>query len=263
MATYIPENTPEQNLSILAENPYPGRLLVVGFAGEVSVIAYAVQGRSEGSRNRRLVVQDNIVSTEIADPSLPVGDPELTIYDAMRRVGDVEIVSNGNQTDRVVRYLRSGKKIAEALEATDHEPDAPNFTPRITGFLDGDPDTREPYIGLSVISKNPLGEGSIRKLYTNYSPELAKGLHSDRPNIGWTVHTYKGEGSPLPSFDEPPFIIPIQDRAKDMAEMLWENMDSNNRVAVAAKTISSLGVSFHIIDNRESYNAGMTVSFAR
>ena len=265
MATYSPTNTPEQNLSLLADNPYPGRLLVVGFAGEAAVLAYAVQGRSEGSRNRRLVVQDNIASTEIANTSLTVGDPELTIYDAMRRVNDVEIVSNGNQTDRVVRYLRSGKTIAEALEATDHEPDKPNFTPRITGFIDGDPDDDEPFIGLSVISKNPEGEGSVRRLYTNKSKmENAVGHSPDTAKVGWSVHTYQGEGDPLPSFDEPPFTIPVHEGARDMAEMLWENMDSSNRVAVVAKTITALGVvSFHVIDKNENYNAGMTVSFAR
>jgi hypothetical protein len=265
MATYSPTNTPEQNLSLLANNPYPGRLLVVGFAGEAAVLAYAVQGRSEGSRNRRLIVQDNIAGTEIADTSLPVGDPELTIYDAMRRVYDVEIVSNGNQTDRVVRYLRSGKTIAQALEATDHEPDKPNFTPRITGFIDGDPDDGEPFIGISVISKNPKGEGSLRRLYTSQSKlEHAIGLDPDGANVGWSVHTYQGEGDPLPSFDEPPFKIPVYAEAKDMAEMLWENMDRSNRVAVVAKTVTALGLtSFHVIDNNESYNAGMTVSFAR
>lgn len=247
MAVYSPTNSPEQNLSLLAENPYPGRLLIVGFAGEVSIQAYAVEGRSEGSRNRVLTKEEGIVGTEIADTSLPVGDPELTIYDAMRTVGDLHIVSNGNQTDRVVRYLRSGKTFAEAMEATDYEPDAPNFTPRVSGFHHFDPDEGQPSFGLSVISKDPHSEDSIRRLYTDQSPELQPTLDADA--IGYCVHTYEGDGNPLPSFDQPPFTVPVEASAEAMAGMLWEHLDRENRVAVVAKAISLSGaVNFAIIN---------------
>lgn len=240
MSVYSPENSPEENLSILAENPYPGRLLVVGFAGDTAVQAYAVEGRSEGSRNRKLIEEDNIVGTEIADPSLPVGDPELTIYDAMRSIGDIHIVSNGNQTNRVVQYLRSGKAFKDAMKVTKREPDEPNFTPRITGFIDLNPGEGEPSIGLSVIRKSANGHGSIRRLYTDQSPELSQ--YSDMDNVGYAVHTYKGNVDPLPSYNEPPFIIPIQNTSYGMASMLWESLDPENRVAVAAKTIAPNGV---------------------
>jgi IMP cyclohydrolase len=248
MAIYSPTNSPEQNLAVLNQTEYPGRLLVVGFAARTSILAYAVEGRSEGSRNRRLVVQDNVVSTEIVDPSLSVGDPELTIYDAMRRVDDIEIVSNGNQTDRVIRYVRSGMTFADAMEATDHEPDKPNFTPRITGFHHSDADDGEPYFGISVVSKNPDGEGSVHKLYTDQSPEIT--LDDGSESVGYAVHTYQGDGTPLPSFDEPPFKIPVLEGARDMAELLWENLNRENRVAVAVKTINDSGVISYYIKNQ-------------
>jgi len=239
MKLYSPANSPEQNLALLAGNSYPGRLLVVGFPDVGgAVLAYALEGRSVGSRNRRLVVADNTVSTEVVDRSLSFGDPDLTIYDAMRRVGEVEIVSNGNQTDRVVRYLRCGGNFEDAMKATHHEPDAPNFTPRITGFHDLSASGDEPRFGLSVIRKDPEGDGSIRELYTDRSPEIALG----RRGVGYCVHTYQGDGDPLRSFAEAPFVVPVKDTAGEMADMLWKSLDSDNRVAVAAKTIGPDGV---------------------
>src|ERR1700722_19455710 len=117
MPIYSSENTPEENLAILAENSYPGRLLIIGFSGDIAVQAYAIEGRSDDSRNRVLIEENDIISTEIFDTTKPVGDPELTIYDAMRQVGNMHVVSNGNQTDRVARYLRSGKSFADAMAA--------------------------------------------------------------------------------------------------------------------------------------------------
>lgn len=249
MALYNAENSPEQNLAILAENPYPGRLLVVGFAAGNAMMAYAVEGRSPGSRNRRLTQQDNVVSTEVADTSLPVGDPELTIYDAMRRVGDVHIVSNGNQTDTVARYLRTEKQVADALSVTEHEPDAPNYTPRITGFHHFYAPDGWPYFGLSVIGRDPSG-GSVRKLYTDLSPEII--LEEGADSVGYAVHTYQGDSDPLIAFDEPPFRIPVLSSAEEMAGMLWESLDPENRVSVVAQTIKfdtgALSMDFSIIN---------------
>ena len=238
MTVYSPDNSPEQNLDILANNSYPGRLIVIGFAGGLTIQAYGITGRSIGSRNRVLALQDNVVSTEIADHSQPVGDPELTIYDAMRRFGDTHVVSNGNQTDRVGQYIRSGGTFAGAMKATNRETDKPNYTPRITGFYQVDADEGEPYFGLSVIRGNANGHGSIRRLYTDQSPELHLDPEVDE-NIGFGVQTYEEDrptGVPLPSFSEAPFRIPVVDSAKGMVDMLWDNL-GENRVAAVAKTI--------------------------
>ncbi|MGB4759590.1 MAG: IMP cyclohydrolase [Candidatus Saccharimonadales bacterium] len=249
MALYNPANSPEQNLEVLASNPYPGRLIVVGAMGELTIQAYAIMGRSEGSRNRVLSLQDNVVSTEVFNPSLPVGDPSLTIYDAMRQIGDVHVVSNGNQTNTIAQYLRSGNTIQEALDVTGHEPDAPNFTPRITGFYNFDADDGAPQFGLSVISKGADG-GSVRKLYTDQ--EDLFGETYDDYNISYGVHTYNGDGNPLPSFDQVPFTLPVHESAHDMAGMIWENLNPDNRVAVAAKVIQlSGGVEFALINRHD------------
>jgi hypothetical protein len=255
MPIYDPEN-PQQNLEALAANPYPGRLLVIGLSedGDRIVQAYAIMGRSEGSQNRVFVLNDGIVSTEIADPTKPVGDPELTIYDAMRTVGDTHIVSNGNQTDRVAQYLRSARTFSEAMKATKREPDKPNHTSRITGFYQIDPDETEPSIGISVIRRNKNGHGSIRKLYTDQSPTQEPRLHLSE-GFGFGVQTYEGDGNPLPPYTEPPFTIPVGGTAEGMATMLWENLDRTNRVAVVAKTIGlndgEVEVKFSIINRHQ------------
>lgn len=190
----------------------------------------------------------------MADPSLPVGDPELTIYDAMRRVGDVHVVTNGNQTDRIIRYIRAGKTFADAMYATTYEPDEPNYTPRISGFHHFDPDEGQPYFGISVISRGHDGRYGFRpyrKLYTDQSPELDFDP-LDVEEMGFAVHTYKGNGDPLPSFGELPFRVPVVGSAEEMAGMLWENLDRDNRVAVAAKTFTPEGtVDIRIINRHE------------
>lgn len=245
---------PEGNLEVLAANPYPGRLLVAGFAGETIVQAYAVEGRSEPSQNRILVEQDNIVSTEVFDKTQSVGDRALTIYDAMRSIGGVHVVSNGDQTNTVAQYLRSGGSFAEAMDARDHEPDAPNFTPRISAYILG---YDRAHFGISVISRDPAAEDpkelvSQRRLYTADSLEIDL---TQAENVGYAVHTYArdpGDGQPLVSFDEAPFLVPVEPVAQDMAEVLWENLDPKNRVSVAAKTINPDGtIDIHIINRHQ------------
>lgn len=248
---YNIHHTPEQNLEILAENYYPGRFLAVGFCpnGDAAQL-YAIGGRSEGSKNRVLVEEDNIVSTEVFDPNKSVGDPTLTIYDAMRRYRDVHVVSNGDQTSTAIQYMRCGKTFFEAMESRDYEPDSPNYTPRISGFIDmHSNEESKPVMGISVIRKVAVSDLAIRNTFseTAESPEEKLQLEN---GLGYAVHTYLGDGKPLPSYDEAPFTIPIQRDAKENAEMLWENLNPETRVAVVAKTISAatLESEFHIIN---------------
>jgi hypothetical protein len=255
--TYPPENTPEQNLKELHDTPYPGRVIVVGFAGNVAVQAYAIMGRSEGSRNRRFVEEDNIVSTEVVNPDLSVGDPELTIYDAMRRVGNMHIVSNGSQTNTVVQYLRAGRLYEDAAYSLSYEPDQPHFTPRITGFtkIAGE----QTAAGLSIVRAidQPglfMGKAPDR-VSTFFGPVEIEEMRER--NIGYAIHTYsgdEGENGKLESFNEDPFAVPVDSAARSsyaMAGMLWENLDPENRVAVVAKTIGTFGyVDFSIINRQ-------------
>ena len=258
MPLYNPENTPQQNLSVLASNPYPGRGLVIGDTGGEAVIGYFITGRSTGSRNRVLVSQNEIVSTAVADPNLETGDPELTIYDAVREVDDYNVVSNGNQTDTLVRHIRSLKTPEDALAVTDFEHDD-NSTPRITAYNHFDTDEGEPLFGISVIRRNTRDGRTIRSLWTDKSPELEFVNDSDAP-YSYAVHTYLGDGKPLPSFDEAPFTLPVQNNPEAMADMLWERLDRQNRVAVAAKYIDLAGHARIFIINAFDENGGRVLS---
>ena len=119
----------------IEENPYPGRGVVLGRSGDGAwVQVYWIMGRSDNSRNRIFVCEDGVVRTEAADPS-KVEDPSLIIYNAMRASGHRFVVSNGVQTDAIWAALEAGESFADSLSQWHHEPDAPNFTPRISAVM--------------------------------------------------------------------------------------------------------------------------------
>ncbi len=246
MIAYSSYNAPDDNLAVLSTNPYPGRLLLMGFVEGTAVQAYAIGGRSDNSRNRILKLEDGIIGTESFDKTMTVYDPELTIYDALRRCGSVHIVANGDQTATAIQYLRSGRSFEEAMKARSYEPDAPNFTPRISGFINISPAERQPKLGISLIRKDPDSDAPIHAYYTDQSPELAQ-LAS---GVGYAIHTYLGNDDPLLSFDEPPFTLPLKPTAQATAEMLWAVMHPDTRLSIAAKTIASDGTTdFHLINS--------------
>ncbi|MBQ2751377.1 MAG: inosine monophosphate cyclohydrolase, partial [Oscillospiraceae bacterium] len=122
---------------ILSENSYPGRGIVIGKSedGKKAVILYFIMGRSENSRNRVFTEKDGGIITEAHDPSKMV-DPSLIIYAPVRVIGDTTIVTNGDQTDTVYDFIKEGKTFEEALRTRTFEPDAPNFTPRVSGIVE-------------------------------------------------------------------------------------------------------------------------------
>ncbi len=242
---YSSYNTPDDNLAVLSTNPYPGRLLLLGFVEGVAVQAYAIGGRSDNSRNRILKLEDGIVGTESFDKTQPVYDPELTIYDALRRCGSVHLVGNGDQTATAIQYLRSGRSFEEAMNSRSYEPDEPNFTPRISGFIDISPAAGQPKLGISMIRKSPDSDAPIHEYYTDQLPELAQ-LAS---GVGYALHTYLGNDDPLLSFDEAPFTLPLRPTAQATAEMLWQVMHPDTRLAVAVKTIAPDGATNFFIIN--------------
>ena len=121
---------------LIADNPYVGRGIVIGKTkdGKKAATAYFIMGRSKNSRNRVFVKRDGALFTEPFDASL-VEDPSLIIYAALRRYENKLIVTNGDQTDTIYAGLAAGKGFRHALRARAFEPDAPNFTPRISGIL--------------------------------------------------------------------------------------------------------------------------------
>ena len=133
------------------------------------------------------------------------------------------------------------------MQRRQFEPDKPNYTPRISGYMDIRPTDGEPSFGISVVRRNPDTKGPLRSFYM----EGDKGMElSEAPGAGYCVHTYSGDGNPLPSFTDAPFVVPVLETAAENAEMFWQRLNPDTRVAIAAKTITASGVVDIAIINR-------------
>lgn len=212
------------NLAALRANPYPGRGLVVGTeaAGTHVIQVYWLMGRSPSSRNRRLASDGATISIEAVDPTQPI-DP-LTRYAPMReRLFDF-VVSNGDQTDTIIDG-NAPDSFERALRNREYEPDAPNYTPRISAMSTVFKDHVTNRLG--IISRSPLGTCE-RSLY--YYDDLL-------PGYGHCLHTYAGDGNPLPSFAEKPFLVPLEGDRLEIAQRYWDALDATNRVSVVVKSI--------------------------
>jgi IMP cyclohydrolase len=244
--SYSPDN-PQANLDILAQKRYPGRLLVVGRStiGFLTHV-YVVGGRSDESKNRVLREEDGIVFTQPFDPKKSVGNPKLTIYDAMRRAGTTHVVSNGDHTTTGIQFLRSGKSFEAAMNTRHPETDKLH-TARIGAFSESDPVEGEPSFAISSIVRNRLTKGPLRRYYK-------EGTHLETPDngVGYAMQTYVGDIDSPVTFGDRPFPIPLEGNSVDIAGTIWERLDPETRVAIAAKTIFPNGhVNFHIINEHE------------
>ena len=120
----------------LKTNAYPGRGIVIGRSedGKKAIAAYFIMGRSSNSRNRIFVEEGEGIRTEAFDPS-KLEDPSLIIYAPVRVLDGKTIVTNGDQTDTVYDGLQKGQTFEQSLRSREFEPDAPNYTPRISGIM--------------------------------------------------------------------------------------------------------------------------------
>ena len=214
----------------IRSNPYPGRGLVIGLCddGESFAQVYWIMGRSPNSRNRVFCADRGHVWTEAADPT-EVEDPSLIIYNAMRELPGLYIVTNGDQTDTIFRSMIHGADFEQALATRLHEPDSPNFTPRISGLLDIC--SGAPIAKLSVVKASPFDSAESNRSYFHVDA-FASGL-------GYTVTTYTGDGSPLPPFEGEPYLLPLPGDADAIADAIWEALDIDNKVSLAVKVIGA------------------------
>ncbi len=227
---------PDHNLEIFAANKYPGRGFVIGVdeTGTYFDSVYFLTGRSPNSRNRVFVKDGGTLRTAPADPS-KVKDPSLIIYTAMREHGGIYIVSNGDQTDSVYEALRKRLGYRQALANRTYEPDAPNFTPRITGICSIEPRC----VVFNRISKAFDTDKSIHQYFSYERTELPHG-------IGRCLTTYKNDGDPLPSFRGQPYPLPLWGNADYTLRRYWEALDRDNRVSIALKRIELSSGASHI-----------------
>jgi IMP cyclohydrolase len=215
----------------IASNRYPGRGLVIGLnsAGDWTLV-YWIMGRSEHSRNRQFVAERGVLRTQAFDPSKLV-DPSLIIYEAMLELPGIQLVSNGDQTRTIYDALARGQSFEAALETRAHEPDAPHYTPRISGLLDLR--AEEPRLTLGILRSNPVDPARTDRTFFRLAPPPA--------GLGRGITTYAGDGNPLPTFSGEPLLLPLPGPGAELLELYWSALDQNHRISLAVKTLARDG----------------------
>ena len=210
----------------LKRNPYPGRGIVLGRSADNrhAVIAYFIMGRSENSRNRIFSPTQDGIRTEAYDPS-KMEDPSLIIYHPVRFFGGKTIVTNGDQTDTIRDFLAEGKCFRHALMTREFEPDAPNYTPRISGVVLPDGSYK-----LSILKSFRGDPSCCCRYFYEYDHPVA--------GYGHFIHTYRGDGSPLPSFEGEPELVGLgSEPVADFANRIWDSLNEENKVSLFVRYI--------------------------
>ena len=213
---------------LICGNPYVGRGIIAGKSedGKNAVCAYFIMGRSANSRNRVFSLREGELFTEPFDET-KVEDPSLIIYAALRRCGGNLIVTNGDQTDTVYEGLCAGKSFEEALESRSFEPDAPNFTPRISALLHFE--NRDLTYKMSILkSIDEAGSACARFTYS----------YPARAGLGHFIHTYETNGTPLPVFEGEPRRVFIPSDIDDFTSDLWAALDPDNKISLYVRYTS-------------------------
>ena len=226
-----PFNIAADNLANLRSNPYPGRGIIVGLneTGQYLIQAYWIMGRSDNSRNRVFVCDevDGSVQTAAADPE-QVRDPSLIIYTAMAEKDLKYVVSNGHQTLPVLNG-KNCSDLNKLLLSWSYEPDVPNYTPRITALInlhcDGDVVAE-----FGVLSKSSLSDKCERSIYS---------IPLRKTGFGYCITTYKGNGNPLPPFEDSPYLMPLHGDINDITRTLWNALNEENKVSLVVKFIDT------------------------
>ncbi len=216
--------------SELSENAYPGRGIVIGCSedGTKAVMAYFIMGRSVNSRNRVFVEYEEGIRTQAFDPD-KLEDPSLIIYSPVRVFGNKTIVTNGDQTDTIFDGIKNGISFEQALRCREFEPDAPNYTPRISSVIRVDSDRNQFRYAMSILkSANGNPESCLRFTY---------GFKKPLPGEGHFIHTYMHDGNPLPSFEGEPKLVKIEGNIDEFTDMLWNNLNEENKVSLFVRYI--------------------------
>ena len=221
-----------EHLSLAAElavNSYPGRGIVIGRSddGLRAVIAYFIMGRSANSRNRVFTEKDGGIITQAADPS-KLEDPSLIIYAPVRVFGNRTIVTNGDQTDTIFEAYEKGRGFAKALRTRTFEPDAPNFTPRISGGVKVSKKGKMSY-KMSILRSDEGNGGSVERFFFEYPQPV--------PGEGRFLHTYRCDGNPIPSFSGEPEKVRLSGDIDTFTNMLWNSLNEDNKVSLFVREI--------------------------
>ncbi len=212
----------------LKANAYPGRGIIIGKSadGKSAVTAYFIMGRSVNSRNRVFTATSDGIRTEAADPA-KLTDPHLVIYSPVRKLGNKTIVTNGDQTDTIFELMDKQQTFEQALRTREFEDDAPNYTPRISGIMHIESGSYN--YAMSIIKSADGDPSSCQRFTFTYSAPAA--------GEGRFIHTYIGDGSPLPSFEGEPKKISVPDSIDEFTDGLWNALNEDNKVSLFVRYI--------------------------
>lgn len=224
----------------LRANSYPGRGILLGRSADnrCAVAAYFIMGRSANSRNRIFSVTPDGIRTEAADPA-KLEDPSLIIYHPVRKLGSTLIVTNGDQTDTIRDSLAEGKSYLDALRKRCFEPDSPNYTPRISGVVE-----RDGSYALSILKSFYGNPACNNRYFYEYD--------NPQPGFGHFIHTYMGDGSPLPAFEGEPELVKLDcDGADQLSNLIWSNLNPDNKVSLYVSYVElGTGLAHTLITNK-------------
>ena len=212
----------------LKNNSYPGRGIIIGRSadGTKAVAAYFIMGRSVNSRNRIFVEDGEGIRTQAHDPS-KMKDPSLIIYAPVRVLGNKTIVTNGDQTDTIYEGMDKQLTFEQSLRSREFEPDAPNYTPRISAIMHVEGGNYS--YAMSILKSNNGNPDSCNRFTYAYNDCPA--------GEGHFISTYLHDGNPLPSFEGEPKLIAIPDDMDAFADLLWESLNEDNKVSLFVRYI--------------------------
>src|SRR5574344_1066781 len=213
---------------LLSGNAYPGRGIVIGRSedGSKAVTAYFIMGRSVNSRNRVFKATADGIKPEAFDPS-KLSDPHLIIYSPVRVLGNKTIVTNGDQTDTIYELMDKQQTFEQSLRGREFEDDAPNYTPRISGILHVENGTYN--YALSIIKSADGDPSSCERHTFSYN--------NPKAGAGRFIHTYMGDGSPLPSFEGEPEKVAITGSIDEFTDSVWNSLNEDNKVSLFVRFI--------------------------
>ena len=213
---------------LLSENAYPGRGIILGKSpdGKHAVIAYFIMGRSVNSRNRVFEATADGIRTKAFDES-KLSDPHLIIYAPVRVLGNKTIVTNGDQTDTIYAGMDCQQTFEQSLRCREYEDDAPNYTPRISGIVHRENGTMN--YALSILKSADGNPDSLHRFTFGYENPVN--------GEGHFIHTYMGDGNPLPSFEGEPEKITVENDIDVFTNMLWDNLNEDNKVSLFVRYI--------------------------
>lgn len=212
----------------LKANAYPGRGIVIGKSpdGSKAVCAYFIMGRSTNSRNRIFVEDGAGIRTQAFDPS-KLEDPSLIIYAPVRVLGNKTIVTNGDQTDTIYEGMDKQLTFEQSLRCREFEPDAPNYTPRISGIMHMENGGYN--YAMSILKSNNGNPDACSRYTFAYENPV--------PGEGHFIHTYMHDGDPLPSFEGEPKLVKMYDDIESFTDMLWNSLNEDNKVSLFVRYI--------------------------